>query len=53
VSKSLRRFISEGLISEEEMCDANEHLAEGKLPDAKAIALWFDDSQEYVFTDIE
>lgn len=53
VSKSLRRFISEGLISEEEMCDANEHLAEGKLPDAKAIALWFDDTQEYVFTDIE
>ena len=53
VSKSLRRFISEGLISEEEMLDTNAHLAEGKIPDARAIAMWFDDSQEYVFTSLE
>jgi plasmid rolling circle replication initiator protein Rep len=52
VSKSLRRFISEGLISDEEMMDANEHLAEGRLPDAKAIASWFEDTQEYCFTDL-
>ena len=52
VSKSLKGFIDEGLISEEEMCDENYHLAEGRLPDAKAIATWFDDTQEYVFTSI-
>lgn len=52
VSKSLRGFIREGLISEEEMLDTNEHLAAGRLPDARAVAAWFDDYQEYVFTDI-
>ena len=52
VSKPLRRFIDEGLISEDELIDANEHLAEGRVPDARAIAQWFDDTQEYVFTDI-
>lgn len=52
VSKSLRRFIREGLISEEEMLDTNEHLAEGRVPDAVAIAEWFQDTQEYLFTSI-
>lgn len=52
VSKSLRGFISEGLIQEDEMLDANDHLAEGRAPDARAIAQWFDDTQEYVFTSI-
>ena len=52
VSKPLKGFIDEGLISEEEMLDTNEHLAAGRLPDAKAIAQWFDDYQEYVFTSV-
>ena len=52
VSKGLRRFIKAGDIKSAELMDDDEGLPDARLPDARAIARWFEDTSEYLFTDI-
>ena len=52
VSKGLRRFIQNGDIKSAELLDDDEGLPDARLPDARAIARWFEDTSEYLFTDI-
>ena len=52
VSKALGRYIKTGDINSAELMDDDEGLPDARLPDARAIAQWFEDSSEYLFTDI-
>ena len=51
-SKGLRRYIKDGEIRGAEMMDQEETSIDSRLPDAHGIARWFDDQQEYLFTEI-
>ena len=52
VSKGLRRYIKDGEVRGVEMMDQEETSIDSRLPDAHGIARWFDDQQEYLFTEI-
>jgi hypothetical protein len=52
LSKGLRKYIADGDIRQDELVDNDETSPDSRLPDAKAIAQWFEDSASYLFTDI-
>ena len=52
LSKGLRKYIADGDIKYAELVDNEETSPDSRLPDAKAIAQWFEDSASYLFTDI-
>ena len=52
VSRDLKQFISDGEIKKSEMIDNTSPDPEGDIPLLKATAAWFEDSQEYLFTNL-
>lgn len=52
VSKGLRQYIKAGDITGAELLDDDAGLPDARVPDARAIAMWFEDSSEYLITDL-
>ena len=53
VSKDLKQYISAGDIKKSEMMDESNPEANGDIPLLNATAQWFEDSQEYLFTNLQ
>lgn len=52
VSKGLRHYIKGGDVTAAELLDDNVDLEDARVPDARAIARWFEDTSEYLITDL-
>ena len=52
VSRDLKEYIQAGDITESEMMDNTSTDPQGDIPLLKATAMWFEDSQEYLFVNI-
>ena len=52
VSRALRQYIRDGDIRQAELLDDDEGLPDAREPDAMAVATWFQDHQEYLFTEL-
>ena len=52
VSKGLRQYIKAGDITAAELLDDDAGLEDARVPDARAIARWFEDTSEYLITDL-
>ena len=52
LSKKLREYIKAGDITAAELLDDDAGLEDARVPDARAIARWFEDTSEYLITDL-
>ena len=52
VSKPLRQFIAQGDIKSAELLDDDSGLPDAREPDATGIARWFEDTSQYLFTEL-
>ena len=52
VSRDLKQFIADGEIKKSEMLDEPSVMPEGDIELLNATATWFEDSQEYLFTNL-
>ena len=52
VSKALRKYIKQGDITAAELLDGDDAEIDARTPDARAVARWFEDSAQYLITDL-
>ena len=52
VSQALRKYIADADVSEKDMLDAPTQVVTAEADVVRATATWFEDSQEYLFTNV-